>query len=345
MSTAFHGHERVQARFRQCLAGSRLGNAYLFVGAAGIGKRTFALHLAKALLCETTVAEQLDPCNVCPSCRQVDADTHPDVRTVRQPKDRSVIPIELLIGDREHRNTEGFCHWISLTPHSGRNKIGIIDDADSLSIEGANSLLKTLEEPPARSLIILIATNEHGQLPTIRSRCQIVRFENLPVESLRQVLLQQRLCDDETTAQLVAQRAHGSLDRARRAMNQDWTQQRSELLEKLAALPDSRWDLSAKVNELLDAAGKDTSVRRIQMRQLLEWALELQQAALRIQVGTTADNDPELATRAAEFATQNRDVEASLERTIDAFGQVDANAVLAGLVESWIDDLSLAATR
>ena len=91
---------------------------------------------------------------------------------------------------------EGLCYDIALKPYSGRRKVAIIDDADYLNKEGANCLLKTLEEPPPKSLLILIGTSEQRQLPTIRSRCQIVRFQPLPEQDVAELLLATGACED-----------------------------------------------------------------------------------------------------------------------------------------------------
>src|SRR5256885_12928292 len=176
---SIRGHDRVVEKFRRGLAKGRLASTFLFVGPPGIGKRTFALKLAQALLCEKVVPEALAPCGECPSCRQVQSLNHPDIEIVTKPADNAFIPLEALIGDAEHRMRAGLCYNIALKPYSGRRKVAIIDDADYLNKEGANCLLKTLEEPPPQSVPILIGTSEQRQLPTIRSRCQIVRFQSL----------------------------------------------------------------------------------------------------------------------------------------------------------------------
>ena len=166
------GHDRIIDKFRRAIGKSRLASTFLFVGPAGIGKRTFALALAKALLCERASEQQLEPCGQCPSCVQVASLNHPDVELIAKPADKAFIPLEQLIGDAEHRMRAGLCYNISLRPFSGRRKIAILDDADYLNKEGANCLLKTLEEPPPQSVLILIGTSEQRQLPTIRSRCR-----------------------------------------------------------------------------------------------------------------------------------------------------------------------------
>ena len=106
-------------------------------------------------------------------------------RSVARPPGKSFIPVDLFIGDREHRSQEGLCHRLSLRPASEKRRIAIIEDADFLNEEGANCLLKTLEEPPPGSVLILIGTSQQRQLPTIRSRCQVIRFRRLSDEIVR----------------------------------------------------------------------------------------------------------------------------------------------------------------
>ena len=89
---------------------------------------------------------------------------------------------------------EGLCHDISLKPYMGNRKVAIVDDADYLNAEGANSLLKTLEEPPPRSVLILVGTTPAKQLPTIRSRCRIIRFDPLPTETVAELADPRRAC-------------------------------------------------------------------------------------------------------------------------------------------------------
>src|SRR4051812_40930112 len=97
------GQDAVVARFREAVARGRLASTFLFVGPAGVGKRTFALKLAQALLCENRPEAALDPCGHCPGCAQVAALSHPDLEIVNKPADKSTIPVSALIGDKEHR--------------------------------------------------------------------------------------------------------------------------------------------------------------------------------------------------------------------------------------------------
>ena len=159
------GHNAVVELFRRALERQRLASSFLFAGPSGIGKRTFALKLAQAMLCTERPEAALDPCETCPSCTMALAGTHPDVDLVSKPADKAFLPLELLIGQREHRRQEGLCHNIGLKPFLGGRKIAVIDDADFLNAEGANCLLKTLEEPPPQSVLILVGTSPAKQLP------------------------------------------------------------------------------------------------------------------------------------------------------------------------------------
>ncbi|HEX3870318.1 MAG TPA: AAA family ATPase, partial [Pirellulales bacterium] len=142
MWQGIEGHDAVVEQFRRAIARGRLASTYLFVGPAGIGKRTFALKLAQTLLCRANSADDMSPCGRCEACVQVAAGTYPDVLTVGKPEDRNEIPIEAMVGRRERRMQEGLCHDLWQKPLPGSRRIAIIDDADALNEESANSLLK-----------------------------------------------------------------------------------------------------------------------------------------------------------------------------------------------------------
>src|SRR5262249_21284851 len=135
-------------------------------GPPGIGKRPFAIELASALLCENPSSDLL-ACQQCTSCALMAAGTHPDFFAVARPEDKNELPIEVM---------RQLCRGFSLKSARGRGKIALLDDADDLNAESANCFLKTLEEPPPRSVFFLIGTSPERQLPTIVSRCQVVRF-------------------------------------------------------------------------------------------------------------------------------------------------------------------------
>ena len=101
------GHDAVVEQFRHSLNHGRLASSYLFLGPSGVGKRTFALKLAQALLCQSRDAAELDPCGECESCLLAAAGNHPDLDVIQLPEDKRWLPVELFLGDREHRKTRG----------------------------------------------------------------------------------------------------------------------------------------------------------------------------------------------------------------------------------------------
>jgi DNA polymerase-3 subunit delta' len=338
------GHDRVIERFRGAVRRGRLASSFLLVGPDGVGKRTFALKLAQSLLCERTPEADLDGCGVCPACQQVSALTHPDLQLVAKPADRSFIPIELFIGDREHRLREGLCHDIALKPFRGGRKVAIIDDADFLNQEGANCLLKTLEEPPPRSVLMLIGTSEQRQLPTIRSRCQIVRFRPLPAATILELLTGRGLVADRAQAERLAALSGGSLQRALELADGEVTEFRETLLQEFST-PD--WDsvaLAKAVVAFVEAAGKEAPPRRARANQVIGFAAEFYRQLVRVLSGLPAVGDEPLVQAVAGASrTWSRGVGAAaacVDRCLETYHHVLANVGPAVLLECWLDDLA-----
>lgn len=344
MWQGIEGHDEIAARFRHAITSGRLASSFLFVGPDGIGKRLFARRLAASLLCETRPPETLDACGECPACKMVQADAHPDIVEIQRPEEKQGIILEQLIGDRAHRGQEGFCHSINLKPYSGRRKIGIIDDADTLNAECANALLKTLEEPPARSVLILIGTSPSAQLPTIRSRVQTIRFQELSPETVCRLLLDREIVDNETLALRLAGRSGGSIARAIELADPLLWEFRDVLLERLTDWPPDSCALIEQVSRFVDEAGKVSAARRARLRIVLQFAVDLFRRQLRTDSGAPIDDGDEALDRAVEIMPPHRsypdDVARRLDRTLDAIGQ-SPFAYLPTLIDAWAADISL----
>jgi len=338
------GHDKVVEQFRRALRRGRLGSSFLFAGPAGIGKRSFAVKFAQALLCEKHPEEALDPCEHCPGCIQVIAGTHPDFQLVAKPDDKSFIPLELLIGDKEHRRREGLCHHIALKPRAGGRKIAVVDDADYLNAEGANALLKTLEEPPPRSVLILIGASPARQLPTIRSRCQLIRFQPLDAESLAQLLPAQGIAADAAEALRLARYGEGSIQRAGELADAELWKFRNAFNQRLAVERLDSVSLARLTAKFVEEAGKDAAPRRRRLHQVIGFAADFYHRLLRAANGAAETFDAEADRFIGEaLKRQSLDVEktiARLERCLDADQQVDRNANQSTLIETWLDDLS-----
>jgi len=169
------GQRRAETILARAIVMGRVGHAYLFLGPAGAGKATAARLFAQAMNCARQPAAEaegegwrLAPCGACESCRRIAAETHPEVMEVR-PGSKTGQNITVEQAREIRRNA-------ALRPKLGQRRIYLIPNAEAFNEESANALLKTLEEPPDFTTLILCAPNPSQVLPTIRSRCQLVRF-------------------------------------------------------------------------------------------------------------------------------------------------------------------------
>jgi len=337
--TTFIGHSRQRAWFANAIRTQRLASTFLFVGPSGIGKRTFARLLAKTMLCTSSPPSAFAPCGRCETCVQVEAGTHPDVIDVHRDEDNTNLSMEQLVGRKEARMREGLCYELRMRPYSGRRKIAIVDDVDTLAIEGANSLLKTLEEPPAGSLIFLIGTSEQRQLPTIRSRSQIVRFAPLPDEELALLIERQGLVAQRVDALRIASAAHGSIEIARQLLDENMSEFRSHLSHELGKRPLDFPRLSKSIVAHLDSVAKEGQARRDRLKWVFDVAIEVYRDSMRSQLGFP----PSPAHQEATAVLQQLDSEALgslIQRTQHAREQVDRNITPALLIEAWTADIT-----
>src|SRR5262249_22440720 len=199
------GMASVARASERAAGGGRLAPPSPSPGPPGVGRRLFAAERAKPLLCETPPPGRFDSCGRCPACVQIDAGTHPDYFQAGLPEDKHEWPIDQM---RE------LLRAFALKSARGKGKVAVLDDADDFNEESANAFLKTLEAPPPRSVIILIGTSPDLQLPTILSRCQVVRFAPLP-EPLVVELLQTQGIEDAALARRLARLGGGSPGQAR----------------------------------------------------------------------------------------------------------------------------------
>ncbi len=159
---------------------NRLAGSYIFNGESGTGKKLAAVNFAKTLNCLNTgsgTAFSADACDQCESCLKIDSGSHPDLLLI-SPEDRQIKIDEIRLIDDA----------LSFRPFEGRKKVVIVDDADTMNIAAANAFLKTLEEPPEDSVIILISSRSDRLPATIRSRCSRVNFATLSLNACKHVL-------------------------------------------------------------------------------------------------------------------------------------------------------------
>ncbi|MAG92862.1 MAG: DNA polymerase III subunit delta' [Planctomycetaceae bacterium] len=342
------GHDNAVELFRRSIRRNRLSHAYLFTGPGGIGKRLFARLLAQCLFCSQRADEEFEACGECSACRQVEAGTYPDLIAVECPEGKSVLPIELFVGSKERRGREGLCHELSLRPMSADRRIALINDAHLMNAESANALLKTLEEPPPRAVMILIADRPEGLLPTIRSRCQLFRFAPLSREVLTELLLRQGLLDDRATAEEVADASEGSLEVARQLIDPGLRGLRETLYDRLAQHPMDRVAAASELLKALDELGGDSASQRNNALWLLRFCVAFYRRALQQLTGAAAGGavgqvDRFVARCADDSPETLETVMALIERVGEAERQLNRSAPVGLCLEGLFDGLGKAA--
>ncbi len=197
------GQERGISLLKHSLALGKLSHAYLFIGPPHIGKMTLTLNLAQALNCQADDK----PCLECDSCKKIKENKHSDVQIINLEYSEEEDTERKLIGVEQ---IDGILHDASLPPFEGNYKIFIIEKAELLSIGAANRLLKTLEEPEAKVVFILLTTNEKRLLKTVVSRCQRIELKPMPLTEEAKVLVEKYGTNPEQ-ARLIAGLSHGCL--------------------------------------------------------------------------------------------------------------------------------------
>jgi DNA polymerase-3 subunit delta' len=206
-------------------------NSYLFLGNEGIGKKYVALQFAKALNCLGKESEREDACDHCSSCKKIDHALHPDVLVI-EPEGQYIKVDQVRQMQRQ----------LAYKPYEGRHRVCILTAADRMAPYIPNTLLKTLEEPPLHTVIILLANSSRFILPTILSRCQTIRFNPLPIPLLSKWLMEGKGFN-ETEAHLLASLSEGSPGKALEIQEEIRQIPREELLKDwigLKSLPIER---------------------------------------------------------------------------------------------------------
>jgi DNA polymerase III subunit gamma/tau len=232
------GQERVTRTLQNAITSHRIVHAYLFSGHRGTGKTTAARILAKCLNCQR--GPTATPCNECANCVAISAGSSLDVIEIDAASNRGIDEI------RELRER------VKLVPVEGRYKVYIIDEAHMLTVEAANALLKTLEEPPAHAVLVLVTTEPHRLPTTITSRTQRFDFKRIPLDAivgrLRAIAASEGFTIDDEALSLIGRSADGALRDA------------ESLLDQLAAFSDgpiTRTDVRAVLGIIEEEAVKE----------------------------------------------------------------------------------------
>jgi DNA polymerase-3 subunit delta' len=228
------GHDWVVRILSGSIAQEKVSHAYLFAGPSNVGKSTLALNLAQALVCK---AEDR-PCGECDPCRKTMAGIHPDVRRVNL-QYQALLRDEASGEQNELRidTIRSITQGVGLKPFEGDRKVFVIEDADNMTTQAANSMLKTLEEPPPYVVLALTASDARLLLPTIVSRCQVFCLRPVATQLIEAFLKSQHGVEAERAA-LLARLSGGRIGWAISvAQDEALMKEREETLRQLAALP------------------------------------------------------------------------------------------------------------
>ena len=218
------GNTPLVEQLRRSAASGRSSHAYLFLGGAGAGKRLIANTFAKALQCEG----EKRPCDSCKSCHAFNHGNHPDVIYFQPLKNGKTYTIEDV--------REQLLETVDLKPFQYEKKIYIIEKADTLNIQSQNALLKTLEEPPAHAVFLLLAERAEAFLPTILSRVVVMKIRPLSAETIADYLMQAGHLAEES--HILSAYAQGRIGQALELVEDEgFREMRQDILGKLEVLP------------------------------------------------------------------------------------------------------------
>src|SRR6266498_644718 len=248
------GHEWAVDMLRHHLTHDGLRHAYLFAGPPGLGRRTLALRLAQALNCTKPLAPG-EPCRICRDCKQIEAMRHPDLNIIQAESEGGTLKVDQV---RELQ------HALSLKPYQSKYRVAIFLRFQEANDNAANALLKTLEEAPSYAVLILTADNPEQLLPTIVSRCEVLRLRPLRIEEVQQALEDKGF--ETNQSKLIAHISGGRFGYARRLLESE-----SLLAEREERLNDLQSLISASRVEKYSYADKLARDKESMRRVVLIW--------------------------------------------------------------------------
>jgi len=302
------GHRRLKRLLARAVHSGTLPPSLVFAGPEGVGKKQMAYALAQALNCLAPVegpAGERDACGACPTCSRIARGLHPDVVLVRRPEDKSAIVIS---------QARDLVRQVGYRPFEARHRVVVIDDADELGGDSQDALLKTLEEPPARNVFVLVTSRPNLLSTTVRSRCCVLRFAPLAAAEIAGALAGAHGFSD-ADAQAAAALSGGSFARAMGAGASDRALARAvaaAVLMEAARTTDVRARLAISA-ALLKSAGrksKDTD----KDKEGKSAGADRESVAVRLNaLGSLLRDLAVLTTRAPGTALVNLDLRADLE--------------------------------
>lgn len=236
------GQERAIKILTKSLKENKVSSSYIFIGSEGTGKYFTAIEFTKAVNC-LNLNKNLEACNNCHSCNGINKQCYPDLKIIEPIKNS--VKIEQI---REMRKE------IGLKPFKSKKKVYIIDQAEKMTLEASNCLLKTIEEPPCYAIIILICSMIDPILPTIVSRCQIINFGLITSFKIKKLLLNKLNNLEKDRAEIISKLARGSIGKAfKLSADKEYFTRREKMLDYLSTIIPGKYgdDIFAKVEKIM----------------------------------------------------------------------------------------------
>ncbi|GFI66117.1 DNA polymerase III subunit tau [Lachnospiraceae bacterium] len=237
------GQEQIKEQLRNAISTGKVSHAYIINGEKSSGKEFIARMFAMSLQCEKG---EIEPCQECRSCKQALSDNHPDIIRVTHEKPNTISVEDI----RTQVNND-----VAIKPYSGAYKIYLINEAEKMTPQAQNAILKTLEEPPAYAVILLLTANVNSLLPTILSRCVVLNMKPVADELVKKYLMEQLQIPDYKAEVCVAF-ARGNVGRAKAlASSEDFENVKAEAISLLKYIQDM------ELNEIIAAIKKITEYK------------------------------------------------------------------------------------
>lgn len=316
------GHAATADYLKKNIANEKFPHAVIFSGEEGIGKRLAAEICAAALLCENQ--KDGSPCGVCENCRLVAARSHPDFYVVEPEETKATRNIK--IGQIREMQSEA-----ALRPINSARRVIIIDGAELMNNAAANCLLKTIEEPPSQTIFILLTASRSTLLMTIRSRCMTVNFDKIPVEEIRNVLIERGV--ESSEAENLSVIANGSLGRALKLKESGGAQLREqalEIIEKISRKELSSEDIFKQGAQVADWSRENFADFLNHMQKIFRDVCFKEFMELR---------NPDLAPRLCQIKIPERKLLLMIEAGTEFHKRLKSNASLRLLAEAYIFQL------
>ncbi|MEN3189976.1 MAG: DNA polymerase III subunit delta' C-terminal domain-containing protein [Atribacterota bacterium] len=231
------GQEKAINILLKSLKEEKIFPSYIFMGDDGVGKKSTAVEFAKAINC-LNLSSDFEVCESCSSCNKINKLCSPDLKIIEPIK--GSIRIEQI---RELRRE------VNLKPFENRKKIYIIDQAEEMTLEASNCLLKTIEEPPDYAIIILICTNLDSILPTIVSRCQLIKFRLIDYLKIMETVLLNKINLEKGKAELISKLAQGSIGKALKLVSdKEYFNRREKILNYLTLILPGKYNSNLITN-------------------------------------------------------------------------------------------------